>query len=275
MDAALPKSLKKDATRPSVSLFFPAWNEEGYVERAVERALEVLPRITDDFEIIVVDDASTDKTPDILRALAARVPQLRVVTHAKNLKLGGAMRTGLSASTKDVVVYSDIDLPFDLREVERALRLMAYLEADLICAFRFDRTSEGLKRIVYSFFYNFLIRLLFSVHVKDVNFSFKVIHRRVLESLELRSSGSFIDAELVVKAIRRGFRMFQMGVDYFPRTRGISTLASPMVIFKMLSELFRLFPETRSPMPPQTPVRLPDAVGSPLRVASVGHAARH
>jgi glycosyltransferase involved in cell wall biosynthesis len=246
--------------QPSISIFFPAWNEEDYVERAVKRAMDVLPGLTDDFEIIIVNDASTDRTREISEALAARIPQVRVITHPVNLKLGGAMRTGLAASTKDIVVYSDMDLPWDMRELERALHLMEYLEADMICAFRFDRTSEGPKRILYSFVYNLLIRSLFGVQIKDINFSFKVMHRRVLESMELKSQGSFIDAELVVKAIRKGFRVFQMGVDYFPRTRGVSTLASPSVIVKMVKELAALYPETRSPAPPVNPVRLPPAV---------------
>ena len=252
---------------PSISLFFPAWNEEDYVERSVARAMDVLPRLTDDFEIIVVNDASTDRTQEICEQLAARIPQFRFITHPVNLKLGGAMRTGLSASTKDIVVYSDIDLPWDLRELERALHLMDYLEADMICAFRFDRTSEGPKRIIYSFVYNLLIRSLFDINIKDVNFSFKVMHRRVLESMELKSLGSFIDAELVVKAIRKGFRVFQMGVDYFPRTRGVSTLASPSVILKMIRELASLYPETRSPAAPVKPVRLPPSV-APLHSTS-------
>ena len=249
-------------TYPSISLFLPAWNEEDYVERAVTRALDVLPRLTSDFEIIVVNDASTDRTKEIAESLAERIPQLRVITHETNLKLGGAMRTGLSASTKDIVVYTDIDLPWDLRELERALHLMDYLEADMICAFRFDRTSEGPKRILYSFVYNFLIRSLFDINIKDVNFSFKVMHRRVLESVELKSLGSFIDAELVVKAIRKGFRVFQMGVDYFPRTRGVSTLASPSVILKMVRELVDLYPETLKPQQPVKPVRLPPSVAA-------------
>jgi len=245
---------------PSISLFLPAWNEEDYVERSVSRALEVLRRLTDDFEIIVVNDASTDRTQEISEALARRVPQLRVINHPVNLKLGGAMRTGLSASTKDIVVYSDMDLPFDMNELERALHLMNYLEADMICAFRFDRTSEGPRRILYSFAYNLLIRSLFGVQVKDVNFSFKVMHRRVLEAVELNSQGSFIDAELVVKAIHQGFKVFQMGVDYFPRTRGVSTLSSPSVIGKMVRELVKLYPETRWPKPAQRPIRLPPSV---------------
>ncbi|MFZ5470594.1 MAG: glycosyltransferase family 2 protein [Myxococcota bacterium] len=245
------------AKPPSISLFFPAWNEEDYVERAVTRALTVLGRLTNDFEVLVIDDASTDRTREIAEGLAARHPQVRVISHPVNLKLGGAMRTGLSSSTKDVVVYSDIDLPFDLEELERALHLMTYLEADMLCAFRFDRTSEGPKRILYSFVYNLLIRQLFEVNVKDINFSFKVMHRRVLESIELKAQGSFIDAELVVKAIRKGFRVFQIGVDYFPRTRGVSTLASPSVIWKMVKELASLYAETRAPGEPAQPVRRP------------------
>jgi glycosyltransferase involved in cell wall biosynthesis len=248
-------------SRPSLSLFFPAWNEEDYVERAVTRAAHVLSRLSDDWEIIIVNDASTDRTKAISEALTRKHPQVRLVSHETNLKLGGAMKTGFTHSTKEIVVYSDMDLPFDLNELERALHLMEYLEADMICAFRFDRTSEGPKRIVYSYVYNTLIRSLFGVQIKDINFSFKVMHRRVLEAIELKSEGSFIDAELVVKAIRKGFRVFQMGVDYFPRTRGISTLASPSVIVKIVKELVSLYSDVKSPADPVRPVRRKAARG--------------
>jgi glycosyltransferase involved in cell wall biosynthesis len=258
----------------SITLFFPAWNEEDYLERAVERGLDVLSRLTKDFEILIVNDASTDRTLEIAETLAAKHRQMRVLSHSVNLKLGGAIRTGLASSTKDVIVYSDIDLPFDLNELERALHLMSYLEADMICAFRFDRTSEGTKRIAYSFVYNLLIRNLFRIKIKDVNFSFKMMHRRVLENIELKSQGSFIDAELVVKAIRRGFRVFQMGVDYFPRTRGESTLASPAVIAKLLKELFKLYPETKNPADPVHPVRSPPTLTA-LPPANRRHKSSH
>ncbi|MBL9039148.1 MAG: glycosyltransferase family 2 protein [Archangium sp.] len=246
--------------RPSLSLFLPAWNEEEYVERAVARAAKVLSRLTDDWELLVINDASTDRTRELAEAMSEKEPRIRVITHEVNQKLGGAMKTGFASSTKDIVIYSDMDLPFDLDEIERALHLMAYLEADMICAFRFDRTSEGAKRILYSFVYNTLIRALFDVHIKDVNFSFKVVHRRVLEALELKSQGSFVDAELVVKALKRGFRVFQMGVDYFPRTRGVSTLASPAVIGTILRELGGLYDEVKNPREPVRPVRLPESV---------------
>ncbi|HEY1088554.1 MAG TPA: glycosyltransferase family 2 protein [Archangium sp.] len=248
--------------RPSLSLFFPAWNEEEYVERAVSRAKVVLDRLTDDWEIIVVNDASTDRTREIAEGLGKRDARVRCVSHEVNQKLGGAMKTGFSSSTKDVVIYSDMDLPFDLNELERALHLMEYLEADMISAFRFDRTSEGPKRIIYSFVYNAIIRTLFDVQMKDINFSFKVVHRRVLEAIDLKAQGSFIDAELVVKAIRKGFKVFQMGVDYFPRTRGVSTLASPQVIVKMVKELGALYTDTMNPKITTRPVRLPPDVAA-------------
>jgi len=239
--------------RPAVSLFFPAWNEEDYVERAVARAHAVLSKLGKDFEILIVDDASTDRTREVALGLQERFPQVRVVTHPTNRKLGGAMKTGFAEARGDIVVYSDIDLPFDLIEVERALRLMDYLEADMICGFRFDRTNEGPRRIVMSFAYNWLIRFLFDVYLKDINFSFKVVRRHVLESIELKSEGSFIDAELVIRALRSGFRVFQIGVDYFPRSRGVSTLASPSVVLKILKELSVIFPDLRNvqPRPPE------------------------
>jgi glycosyltransferase involved in cell wall biosynthesis len=246
--------------RPSISLFLPAWNEEDYVERAVSRAITVLERLSDDFEVLVVNDASTDRTRELAEALARKDPRVRCVSHEVNQKLGGSIKTGFSTTTKDIVVYSDMDLPFDLAEIGRALHLMDYLEADMICAFRHDRTSEGPKRIVYSFVYNAMITALFDVHMKDINFSFKVVHRRVLEAIELKAQGSFIDAELVVKAIKKGFKVFQFGVDYFPRTRGVSTLASPSVIVKMVKELAALYGETRRPTNPVRPVRLPPSV---------------
>lgn len=250
--------------KPSLSLFLPAWNEEDYVERSVARAVKVLSRLSDDWELIVVNDASTDRTRELAEGIAAQEPRIRVINHEKNLKLGGAMKSGLAASTKDIVIYSDMDLPFDLDEIERALHLMEFLEADLISAFRFDRTSEGPKRIAYSFAYNTLIRSLFQVSIKDINFSCKLVHRRVLESIELKADGSFIDAELVIKAIKKGFKVFQMGVDYFPRTRGTSTLASPGVILKILQELVALYRDVQNPNVVTRPVRLPATV-KPLK----------
>ena len=102
----------------------------------------------------------------------------------------------------------------------RAIRLLRLYDADLVSAYRFDRTGEGYTRAIYTFFYNLIIRTMFGVKARDINFAFKLLRRRVLDNIELRSEGSFIDAELIIRALRSGFELQQFGVDYFPRTRG-------------------------------------------------------
>jgi glycosyltransferase involved in cell wall biosynthesis len=224
----------------SISVVFPLFNEEDYVMRAYEAAMTALGPITNDFEIILVNDASTDRTREIVDALGARDPRVKVVHNRVNLKLGGTLRAGYAMATKDLVLYTDADLPFDLHEVRRAVRLLEVQKADVVSAYRFDRTSEGLLRTVYSFFYNSLVRALFGLAIKDVNFSFKLFKRSLLEKFVLKSDGSFIDVEFLCRARKAGAHIIQIGVDYFPRSRGVSTLSSPAVIVKILREMMAL-----------------------------------
>ncbi len=228
-----------------LSIFYPMWNEEEYIERAIEagrRACEGLMRAGEilDFEMIVVDDASTDATGAIADRIAGEDPRVRVVHHERNRKLGGAMKTGFRSATGDLILYTDADLPFDMAELPRAIRLMRNYDADIISAYRFDRTGEGYLRSVYTFVYNLLIRTVFDVKARDINFAFKLCRARVFDHVELKSEGSFIDAELVIRSTRLGYEMQQFGVDYFPRTRGVSTLSSPGVIATIMREMWSL-----------------------------------
>ncbi len=224
----------------SISAVFPLFNEEDYVLRAYEAAVDAFAPITSDYEIILVNDASTDRTPEIAESLRAKDPRVKVVHNAKNLKLGGTLRAGYAVATKELVLYTDADLPFDLHEVRRAVRLLEVQKADVVSAYRFDRTSEGLLRTVYSFFYNSLVRAMFGLAIKDVNFSFKLFRRALLEKFTLKSDGSFIDVEFLCRARKAGAHIIQIGVDYFPRSRGVSTLSSPGVIVKILREMMAL-----------------------------------
>ena len=228
--------------RPSISVVYPMFNEEENIERAVHFAEAVLGEMASDYEILIVNDASTDRSGEIADKLAELNRRVKVFHHPRNLKLGGALRTGFAQATKELVFYCDSDLPVDLNELERALRILDFTNSDVISAFRFDRTAEGFVRTVYSVVYNLLIRFLFPLRVKDVNFSFKLFKREVLQKVALESAGSFIDAELLIKSKLSGYKITQFGVDYFPRNRGTSTLASPGVIVKMIRELvsFRL-----------------------------------
>lgn len=230
---------------PSISVVFPMWNEEAYVHRAVAAAREALREVTADWEIIVVDDCSTDRTGALADALAREDPRIKVVHNERNRKLGGTLRAGYARATKDLVVYSDADLPFDFKEVARAVRLLEYQQADVLAAYRHDRTAEGPLRTLYTLAYTQLIRLLFHVRVRDVNFSFKLFRRSLLERVTLKSEGSFIDAEFLVRAKKAGASIIQIGVDYFPRSRGVSTLSSPGVIVNILAEMARLWRELR------------------------------
>lgn len=233
-----------------LSVFFPMWNEQDYIVRAVDAAREECDDLIAsgdiaDYEVIVVDDASTDRTGEIAADLAARDPRVKVVTHPENRKLGGSMKSGFEAATGDLVLYTDADLPFDMHDVHKAIRLLRYYDADIVSAYRFDRTGEGWVRTVYSSLYNAMVRVLFGVRFRDINFAFKLCRTRIFDKVTLRSEGSFIDAELIVKAKRHGFEVIQFGVDYFPRTRGVSTLSSPAVIAKILREAFSLRREIR------------------------------
>lgn len=239
---------------PSLSVVLPMRNEEPYVQRVISAARAGAAAVSDDYEILVVDDASTDRTRELAEALAGKDHRVRVLHEPQGGGLGASLRAGYRAATKELVLYSDADLPFDFDEVARAVRLLEYQEADVMSAYRFDRTSEGILRTLYTLAYSALVRTLFGLRLRDINFSFKLFRRALLEEIELRSQGSFIDAEFLIRARNAGARIIQMGVDYFPRTRGQSSLASPAVILGILVEMARLAPELwRSRLPAAPP----------------------
>lgn len=239
-----------DSTFKSLTFMFPMWNEEEMILRTVGAARETGDELIDsgtinDYEILIIDDASTDSTGLIADELAAADLRVRVVHHEQNRKLGGSIRTGFDEARGDVVLYTDADMPFDLADLGKALRLMHVYDADIVSAYRFDRTAEGSKRTLYSYIYNSLVRVAFGLRIRDVNFAFKVLRRNVLDHIELESEGSFIDAELLAKAQRLGFHIVQFGVDYFPRYRGTSTLSSVSVVKTIVKELSGLLPSIR------------------------------
>jgi glycosyltransferase involved in cell wall biosynthesis len=243
------------------------FNEQENIDQAVDAAVEALTKYTDDYEIIIVDDASTDASPMLVARRVAENPRIRMIRHEKNRKLGGALRSGFAATTKELVLYMDADLPFDPDVLGRAIRAMQVTGADVIAGYRHDRTMEGLRRAIYSYVYNALIGVLFGWPHRDINFSFKLMKREVLQAIDLKSEGSLIDAELIVKAKNRGFSIQQIGLDYFPRIRGHSHLSSPKVILKIFAELLKLYPEMRKrvPRPPRSISSVTDIREAPHR----------
>jgi len=241
----------------TLTIFFPMWNEEAYIHSAAGAAKEVCEQllvdaVISDYELIVIDDASTDDTAALADELAGADRHIRVVHHGVNRGLGGAIKSGYAAAGGDLVLYTDADLPFEMRELVRAIRVLRYYDADMVSAYRLDRTGEGPRRAVYSWAYNWLVQLAFGTRLRDINFAFKLCRRRMLEHIELVSEGSFIDAELFIRAQRLGFHVVQIGVDYFPRTRGVSTLSSPAVIGAMLREMRALHQDLKTVRPIRT-----------------------
>jgi glycosyltransferase involved in cell wall biosynthesis len=243
-----PVSRPAGALRParSVSLVVPMFNEERSVGRLLDVAILALEEHADEWEIVLVDDASADTTLALARVRAEKEPRIRVIAQPSNRGLGGTLREGFAAARHEWILYSDCDLPWDLAETDRLFRAAEITGADLISAYRLDRTGEGLLRSLYSFAYNGLVHLLFGIVLRDVNFSCKLIRRSLLSGMTLRSEGSFFDAELLARCAARGAVIQQLGIDYFPRTRGLSTLSSPKTVFTILREMARYAPEIRA-----------------------------
>jgi len=246
----------------SLTIFYPMWNEEETIERAVAAAFEAGEALIEAgeiarYDVLIIDDASTDATGRIADAMAAADERISVIHHEVNRKLGGTLKTGFENAKGEIVLYTDADLPFDMAEMSKAVRLLRIYEADIVSAYRFDRTGEGARRLVYSYVYNHLIQTVFGLRLRDMNFAFKLMRRSLLDNIELRSEGSFIDVELLARAQKLGFTIVQFGVDYFPRTRGISTLSSNAVIFKILREMWELRSELQSLEPLPLEIRQP------------------
>jgi glycosyltransferase involved in cell wall biosynthesis len=221
-------------TELSVSLFLPAYNEAPLVEPTVRKAIEVLAATCRDFEVIVVDDGSSDATGAIADALARDDRRVRVVHHAQNQGYGQALRTGFGAATCDIVAYTDIDEPADLWLLRDAVR--HFDRHDLVIGYRL-RQYDTLRRRLFTWGYNRLVRALFGLDVRDINFSFKLIRRSRLRDIRLSASSVFIDGEFLVEAQRLGLRIAQVPVEDRPRTSGTSHFNGWRVAAETLREI--------------------------------------
>jgi len=224
----------------SISLVFPMYNEIEYLPKAIDAAKSILGELTADCEIIIVDDASTDGSGKLADDFSKSGNRIKVIHHDKNRKLGGALKTGFSCATKDIIIYTDIDLPFDLSRLKEIMPLIAV--SDVVIGCRRGK-RESVVRVFYSWVYNNLINFIFRLNVKDVNFALKIFKRELLSNMQLKSEGSFINAEFLAKAKKLGVSIKETGVEYKFRTYGISRLSTPSVICKILYEMIMFYPE--------------------------------
>lgn len=206
----------------SISIVLPAYDEEDNIEKATRDALAVGDEFFGgDCEVLVIDDGSTDRTAEIVRGVAAEDPRVRLVSHPTNLGYGRAIANGYAAATKDLVFFTDADNQFDMRELREVTPKID--TADAVFGFRVYR-YDSVLRCILSWGYNRLVRVLFRVKVRDVDCSFKLLRREVVEALELECDDFFIDTEIVARTARAGFRVVEAGVRHYPRTAGRTTV---------------------------------------------------
>lgn len=221
----------------SLSVFFPAYNEEAIIEKTVRDANDAVAALVDDYEIIVVDDGSADRTAEIVQRIAAGNPRVRLARHARNRGYGAALRTGFASARKDLVFFSDADGQFDLRELPQTLDLIQ--STPVVAGYRIKR-SDPVHRLIIARTYRTIVRLVFRLRVRDIDCAWKMFRRDVLADLGLESDGAFISSELLIKLDRRGVPIVECGVHHYPRTTGASKGATPKVIVKTMRDIMRL-----------------------------------
>jgi len=235
------------STRPELSLVFPAWDEAGNLRHLLDRAIAIAASLTRDFEIVVVDDGSTDGSAEVVRERARSQPSIRLIRHPRNRGYGAALRAGLAEARGELVFFSDADLQFDLTEL--SLLLDHARDFDVVAGYRHPRRDPWHRRVL-AFGWGTLVRLLFDLPIRDIDCAFKVFRRPVLEAVPLASIGAFVNTELLVRARSAGFRIHQVPVSHRPRRHGRQSGARPRVIARALVELATLYRELRRPAGP-------------------------
>ncbi len=228
---------------PGLSVFLPSHNEEGNVERVVKDMAAVLPSIADDYEIIVVNDGSRDRTGEIADRLAAADSHVKVVHHPVNRGYGGAVISGVRAAKLPYVLLCDGDGQFDPRDI--ALLAAKTPQYDVVVGHRVRR-ADPLMRRINGKSWTTLMRLMFSIGISDIDCGFKLFKRELVDGLELRAQGAMISTELMARLAARGARVGEVEVRHMPRMAGEQSGANLKVIMRAFRELLPLYRELRA-----------------------------
>jgi glycosyltransferase involved in cell wall biosynthesis len=227
--------LKKRPADYNLSIVMPAHNEEVAISGTVHHVMNTVGKWLSDFEIIVVDDGSKDRTGEILDAIAAAYPCVRVIHHLVNQGYGGALVSGFEAVTKDLAFFMDSDGQFDISDLER---FFPFLEKyDAVLGYRIHRQDTWMRK-VNAWGWKMLVGVVFGVHVRDVDCAFKLYPAQFFHEHPLETRGAMINAEILYKFTRAGYTYTQLGVQHLPRKGGKATGAKPAVILRAFHELF-------------------------------------
>lgn len=219
---------------PSLSIFFPFWNEQENIEAVIKKAIIVAGKVAEKWEIIMVDDGSSDKTLEIAKKLATNDPRLVVMSHTKNRGYGAALKTGLSAAKYDLIVFNDGDGQFDLLEVERFFEKMG--NADMVIGYRKRRVDSPLRHVLMNMLKVWDL-VLFGFTYKDIDCGFKLFRREALNKiLPLESEGAMITTEILARAKKAHLKIAQVEVNHYPRLYGNQSGGNPRVIIRAVRE---------------------------------------
>lgn len=226
----------------SLTLVLPAYNEAGNIEPVVRQSLATLPTFTDDFDIIVVDDGSRDATAAIVERVAAEDRRVHLVRHERNRGYGAALTSGFRASRGDYVMFMDADQQFDIGD----LRLLTPFASDydIVAGFRMER-SDPLHRRLFAETFNVAVRILFGVHMRDIDCAFKLFRGDLLRGIELSAPGALINTEIQAKARQQRASVQQVGVHHYPRVVGSASGGNPRVILRAMGETLALWWQLR------------------------------
>jgi glycosyltransferase involved in cell wall biosynthesis len=229
-----------------LSLVLPAHNEVTNISDVTRRALDVLPQLAEAFEIIVVDDGSTDGTTELLDRLALEQPQIVPVHHPRNRGYGAALASGFAAATGDHIMFMDSDQQFDIADLSYLAPFVA--RYDIVAGYRIDR-QDATYRILYANIFKLAVRLLFRVQLRDIDCAFKVFRADMLKSMKLESPGALINTEILAKSARCSASYVEVGVHHYPRKSGESSGGSPRVVVRAMKETVLLWARMRSYVP--------------------------
>jgi len=221
----------------SISVVLPAHNEEGNIEVVASRASEVLPTVAQQFEILIVDDGSKDRTGVIADRLAAENPNIKVIHHPRNRGYGHAWRSGIAAASGDWIFFMDSDRQFDIGDIGRLTTQSEPYE--IVTGYRISRNDPYYRFLVGSCF-NVLVKLLFNVHLRDIDCGFKMFRAPLLKSMVLESPGALINTEIHAKANLVHASTLEVGINHYPRTMGRQSGTKPKVMLRALAEIIRL-----------------------------------
>lgn len=222
----------------TLSLVLPAHNEAENIEAVVTRALDVLPRVVRDVEVIVVNDGSRDETGAIVDRLAAEHARVIAVHHPVNRGYGAALTSGFRVATGDSIMFMDSDRQFDIADINALLPYVPHY--DIVAGYRIQR-RDPLYRRLYGKLFGLVVWVMFGVHLRDTDCAFKIYRADLLKTIELTTPGALINTEMLARSRRRGATVVEVGVNHYPRFAGESSGGSPRVVFRAMGETIKLW----------------------------------